>query len=75
MEERCPGTRLIAQPKPEYLLCPECGYEVEIWTDELKRACPHCKASVFREQAPSCIQWCKHAKECIGEEKYTLLEG
>lgn len=70
---KCPGSRDINRPKPLYLKCPNCGNEVEIWTDEFKATCENCKEDVFREEAPSCIEWCKEAKECIGEEKYNQL--
>jgi len=69
----CPGAASIRQPKPEYVKCPECGGEVEIWSDELGAEC-ECGAHVSRD-VESCIKWCKHAKECIGEEKYNKLVG
>jgi hemerythrin-like domain-containing protein len=53
--------------------CPECGEEVEIWTDELKTTCHGCGNKVFRAQQASCIDWCPHAKECIGPEVYERL--
>ncbi len=67
----CPGSKIIKEPMPEYVGCSKCGAEVEIWTDEIKAVCPKCKTPVFRDRAPSCIDWCAYAKECVGEE--TLL--
>jgi len=67
---KCPGSSGIIRPKPEYVKCPECGRKVEIWTDEFKRECPGCGRTVFREESPSCIEWCRHAEKCVGEEKY-----
>ncbi|MBI4186844.1 MAG: hemerythrin domain-containing protein [Chloroflexi bacterium] len=72
-DKSCPGSRSIREPTPGYVNCPECGKEVEIWTDELKATCPGCHTVVLREQAPSCIDWCPHAKECIGPEVYERL--
>lgn len=74
---RCPGSGNIRTPAPSYKKCPQCGEEVEIWSDELKAKCTNCGATVFREKTPSCIEWCKHAKECIGTEKWMelVMEG
>ncbi len=69
----CPGARTIREPRPEYINCSECGREVEIWTDELKATCPGCGSKVFRAQQASCIDWCPHAKECVGPEVYERL--
>jgi len=67
---KCPGASSIIRPKPEYAKCPHCGKEIEIWSDEFRGKCSGCKKIVFKEEAPSCIEWCKYAKECVGEEKY-----
>ena len=72
-DKSCPGARTIREPRPEYINCPECGKEVEIWTDELKVTCPGCGNKVFRAQQASCIDWCPHAKECVGPEAYERL--
>ncbi|NOY10134.1 MAG: HD domain-containing protein [Spirochaetes bacterium] len=72
----CPGARLLRQPKPETFDCPFCGEEVEIWTDEIKAVCPKCKKTVFKDQNQSCLEWCKLAKECVGESAYnTYMEN
>src|SRR3989338_2133618 len=66
----CPGSQKFRQPQPEYMKCPKCGEEVEIWTDEVKTTCPKCKSPVMRKEELSCLEWCKYAKECVGEEAY-----
>jgi len=66
----CPGARDLKRPKPENIKCPSCGEEVEIWTDETRATCPKCKKVITRKQDLSCIEWCKYAKECVGEELY-----
>lgn len=71
MDIRCPGAKLMRQPEPELFLCPSCGWEVEIWTDEIRRACPRCGKVVTRLSEMSCIEWCKMARECIGESQFT----
>ncbi|MGB9643048.1 MAG: hypothetical protein ACPL3Q_07620, partial [Candidatus Ratteibacteria bacterium] len=43
---------------------------LEIWTDEIKVICPNCKKEVLRLQEASCLDWCKYAKQCVGDEIY-----
>jgi ribosomal protein S27AE len=70
MHTICPGSKLIRQPKPEMFDCPNCGAEVEIWTDEVRGACARCGTTVMRYQDQSCLEWCKLAKSCVGEAAY-----
>lgn len=44
--ERCPGY-IGKEVKIELHKCPQCGYEVEIFTDEVKRKCPKCGTEVY----------------------------
>jgi hypothetical protein len=66
----CPGAKILRQPQPEIFDCPSCGEEVEIWTDEIRGVCSNCGRAVFREGTMSCLEWCKFAEECVGEEAY-----
>jgi hypothetical protein len=66
----CPGAKILRQPQPEMFDCPSCGEEVEIWTDEIRRECSNCGRVVFRDGFMSCLEWCKFAQDCIGEEAY-----
>ncbi len=66
----CPGSSKFKQPEPETVKCASCGQEVEIWSDEAETTCPNCKGKVTRQSGQSCLDWCKYAKECVGEEKY-----
>lgn len=78
LSKSCPGSLGFVQPKPEMFRCPSCGREVEIWSDEAMASCPVCSKTVFRPGMQSCLDWCKHAKECVGEEKlnqYTKMKG
>ena len=71
---KCPGQddrNLIAQE----VKCPSCGYVLEIFSDEIKARCPQCKNFVCKDKLPSCIVWCKSARECIGEEKWNQIKG
>lgn len=71
---KCPGQD-DRNLKVEVIKCPDCGYRLEIFSDEVKVSCPKCKNLVCRERLPSCIDWCKYARECIGEEKYKQLHS
>ena len=66
----CPGAKRFKEPQPENIRCQNCGREVEIWTDEAKTVCPGCKKKVTRGEGQSCLDWCKYAKECVGEKIY-----
>jgi hypothetical protein len=66
----CPGAKILRQPQPEIFDCPSCGEEVEIWTDEIRGVCSNCGRAVFRDGYMSCLEWCKFAQECVGEEAY-----
>ncbi len=67
----CPGSKKFKEPQPENLKCPSCGREVEMWTDEIQRACPHCKKIILRKQeGATCLDWCRYAKECVGQDTY-----
>ncbi|MCM8778904.1 MAG: HD domain-containing protein [Candidatus Omnitrophica bacterium] len=68
--EYCPGSEKFRQPKPEEINCPHCGEVVEIWSDEVFASCPGCKNIVFRMQEATCLEWCKYARECVGEKNY-----
>ena len=71
MISKCPGSMGFREPTPEAMNCPVCGREIEIWTDEAKASCPHCGVNVMREgNATTCLDWCRYAKMCVGEELY-----
>lgn len=74
LSKHCPGSLGVVQPKPEMYRCPACGREVEIWSDEAAGMCPACQKTVFRPGMQSCLDWCRHAKECVGEEKLTQYD-
>jgi hypothetical protein len=66
----CPGSVRIREPIPEFFTCPTCNSEVEIWTHEQSRRCETCGTEVFKEHVPTCVEWCKYAIDCVGEEAY-----
>lgn len=65
----CPGQD-DRDIKAKIIACPDCGYKVEIFSDEIHVKCPKCKSLVFNEILPSCVDWCKYAKECVGKQFY-----
>lgn len=71
---KCPGqdSRNI---QAEAMKCPECGYVLEIFSDEIRARCPNCKNLICRDRLPSCLDWCKSARDCIGEERWKQLKG
>lgn len=69
MIDGCPGSQKFKQPQPEEVACPFCGEGLEIWTDEFEILCSGCGKKVSRS-GQSCLDWCKAAKECVGEEIY-----
>ena len=70
----CPG-RDFRNLSVSYHPCPNCGKPVEFFSDEMRVRCPACKTLVVKENAPSCIQWCSAARECLGPELYDSLIG
>ena len=58
----------FAQPKIEIVRCPHCGADAEVWTDEAEGPCPNCGRTVCRTATQSCIDWCKYARECLGDD-------
>ena len=73
MIPKCPGQD-DRNLKSEILTCPNCGYKIEIFSDEIKVKCPKCKVLACKERLPSCVDWCKMARECVGEEKWRRLK-
>ncbi len=74
MINKCPGqdSRNI---RVEVIKCLGCGYTLEIFSDEIMVRCPRSKDLVCRSRLPSCVDLCKSARECIGEEKWNQLKG
>ena len=49
--------------------CRHCGYDVEFFSDELKRRCPQCKVEVIGEHLATCLDWCQYAESCVGKTR------
>jgi HD superfamily phosphodiesterase len=73
MLDKCPG-RDSRKAEAENIDCPVCGYVAEIFSDEIKVHCPSCHNLICRQRLPRCLDWCKAAKECLGEEQYRAYQ-
>jgi len=72
MKEHCPGTSSIRTPTLKMKPCPECGGEIEVFSIDTKSKCAVCGFVIYNSVA-SCIKWCPHAKECVGEDVYNQM--
>ena len=62
-----PRTPTIAEK-----ICPQCGSTIEVFSTDTQVACEHCGFVVYNDTL-SCVQWCKYAKQCVGEEMYNHM--
>ena len=53
-------------------ICPQCGHEIELFSIDTKMPCEHCGFVAYNDTL-SCVQWCKYAKQCVGEEMYNHM--
>jgi predicted RNA-binding Zn-ribbon protein involved in translation (DUF1610 family) len=61
----CPGIKKFVRPVPAYFPCPNCGGNVEIWSDEDTGICDSCNKEVSRPtKEQSCLDWCEYADKC-----------
>jgi ribosomal protein S27AE len=72
MFEHCPGAAQLRTPSLTIRKCPQCGEEIEIFSNEIKAVCGRCGFVVYQD-IQSCIQWCKYARQCVGDETYRRL--
>ena len=53
-------------------ICPRCGSIIELFSIDTEVACDNCGFVAYND-ALSCVQWCKYAKQCVGEEMYNHM--
>jgi len=53
-------------------VCPNCGNIIELFSVDTEVACDKCGFVAYND-ALSCVQWCKYAKQCVGEEMYEAM--
>jgi anaerobic ribonucleoside-triphosphate reductase len=70
--DHCPGASDIRTPTLAIKKCPQCGNEVEVFSNDLHVTCDTC-GFVISNDIISCVRWCRYAKECVGEEMYRKL--
>ena len=61
-----------ARPKTPTItekVCPNCGNVIELFSIDTEVACDKCGFVAYNDEL-SCVQWCKYAKDCVGEEMY-----
>ena len=56
----------------EERICPQCGHEIEIFSVDTEAACEHCGFVIYNDQL-SCVQWCKFARQCVGDQMYEKM--
>ena len=64
------------QGKPQIKImertCPKCGHEVEIFSIDTQVACENCGFVIYNDTL-TCVQWCKYARKCMGDEMVERL--
>ena len=53
-------------------ICPQCGSVIEMFSIHTEMACEKCGFVAYNDSL-SCVQWCKYAKQCVGEEMYNAM--
>ena len=53
-------------------VCPNCGNIIELFSVDTEVACDKCGFVAYNDTL-SCVQWCKYAKQCVGEEMYDAM--
>ncbi len=67
--EGCQGKPQISDTEK---ICPQCGHEIEIFTVDTEAVCENCGFVIYNDTL-TCVQWCKYARKCFGDEAYEQL--
>ena len=59
-------------PTIQEKICPQCGSIIEMFSIDTQMACEKCGFIAYNDTL-SCVQWCAHAKQCVGEEMYAHM--
>ena len=59
-------------PTIEDRICPNCGNPIEIFSTDTEVACDKCGFVVYNDKL-SCVQWCKYARKCVGDQMYEQM--
>ena len=52
--------------------CPQCGNTLELFSTDTQMPCEHCGFIAYNDTL-SCVQWCAHARKCVGDEMYERM--
>ena len=52
--------------------CPRCGQIIELFSIDTEMACENCGFVAYNDTL-SCVQWCRYARQCVGEEMYNHM--
>lgn len=52
--------------------CPQCGQIIELFSTDTEVVCENCGFVAYNDSL-SCVQWCKYARKCVGDEMYETL--
>ena len=70
--DNCPGAANIrGTPTITEKICPDCGEIIEIFSVDRQSRCV-CGFTAYND-SQSCVRWCKHARECVGDEAYERM--
>ena len=47
--------------------CPQCGQDIEMFSTDTEARCENCGFVAYNDTL-SCVQWCKYARQCVGDE-------
>lgn len=53
-------------------VCPQCGNIIEIFSIDTEVACDNCGFVAYNDTL-TCVQWCKYARKCVGDELYERM--
>lgn len=56
-------------PTLEEKTCPQCGNLIELFSIDTEVKCENCGFVAYNDSL-SCVQWCKYARKCVGDEMY-----
>ena len=62
-----PRTPTILEKK-----CPQCGHDIEMFSIDTEARCENCGFVAYNDTL-SCVQWCKYARQCVGDEMYEQM--
>lgn len=70
---RCPGLDRVIDPFPKAYLCPRCGNEIEIWSDEQITKCSSCN-TVIQNESSQFDEGVKNSSSPNGNEIARILK-